>query len=365
MAFGGYKPIVREGVSFGAAVSLMLHVGVLGGAMYTLNSPPELITIEQEGVEVDIASLDTSESGGGQEKAELDNKPVPEPTKRPEKAEDAQNTGDANEDSQSRRGEVTPKPLDTQKTTAAPEAEKAVAAPEVKPDPVKTPDDTETPVPTNELARLNEQPAPVVEDSVDQEQSDAIDEEAQTPQQSSVPVPVRAPERPKARSAQTKERTNPEEQKQKRTATSTENKKDITSLVDELINTQENTEGGAKRNTQVASIGSDNTRTGAELTSGEYDALKGRVEQCWVTPIRFDDENVEVILLLRMARAGYVEDIVDAQVRGISDSRVERSILSALNRRLDPRNCDFSDVLPPGKFETWRDIKVRFRPSGG
>lgn len=363
MARGGYKPIVREGVSFGAAVSMMLHAGVLGGAMYSLSSPPQLITLEEQGVEVDIAALDNSASGKGEEKAELDPTPVPEPTQRPEKVEDAQNAGDANEDSQSRDGDVTPKPLDTVKTTAAPEADKAVAAPEVKPDPVESPDNSETPVPTPELARLNEQPSPIAEDPVEEEApSDAIDEEAEAPDQPAVPVPVRAPTRPKPNSAQTRERTKPEEQQQKRTATSTEDKKDITSLVDELINTQENTESGAKRSTQVAALGSDNARTGAKLTAGEYEALKGRVSQCWTIPGYVDQGTLKVTLLMRMSRDGFMAEIVSIDVTGVSNPQHARGVANGLQRNLDRRNCNFSDVLPPDKYETWRDVKVNFAP---
>jgi hypothetical protein len=362
MARGGYKPVVREGVSFGAAISMMLHAGALGGAMYSLSSPPQLITLEEQGVEVDIAALDNSESGKGEEKAELDPTPAPEPTKRPETVEEAQNAGDANEDSQSREGEVTPRPLDTVKATAAPEADKVVAAPEAKPDPVESPDNSETPVPTNELARLNEQPAPVAEEPVEEEVSDAIDEEAETPDQPAVPVPVRAPSRPKPNSAQTRERTKPEEQREKRTATSREDRKDTLSDIDDLLNTQENSESGARRVAEAPSLGAEDARSGAQLSASEYEALKGRVSQCWTIPGYVDQGTLKVTLLMRMSRDGFMAEIVNIDVTGVSNPQHARGVANGLQRNLDRRNCNFSDVLPPEKYDTWRDVRVNFAP---
>ena len=59
--------------------------------------------------------------------------------------------------------------------------------------------------------------------------------------------------RPKPKTAQTKERKQPEEIKQQKTATSTENRKELTDKIGQLLNTQDNTAGGARRQTQELS----------------------------------------------------------------------------------------------------------------
>lgn len=361
MAAGRPQATVRETASLGAVVSVMLHAGLIGGAMVSLNAPPELITLEQQGIEVDIAMEAPTDTGRGETEAQLDPKPVPAPTSRPEIQPDAQNVGDASEDDPSRRGDITDKPLDTVQTTAAPQAEEVVAAPRAVPEPVVTPDVEETPVPTPELARLSEPPEPAVEEPVAEEAAEAIDPEEQLPPV--IPVPQRAPaDRPKPRIAQTQERTQPEEQRRERTATSREDRESTTDRISELLNAQEDTESGARRTTEVASLGPDQANVAAQLSRSEYDALKGRVGQCWIIPSYINQENLRVTLLMRLSRDGAMSEIAAVDVTGVANPTHQQAIISSLQRNLDRRNCDFSDVLPPEKYDTWKDVRINFVP---
>ncbi len=183
----------------GVILSTSLHVGILGWALLSLSGPPPLVTMQDGGVEVDFASISPdASSANGEKKAEVDAKPVPVPTTRPEKAPDAKNVGDANEDSKSRKGEVTDKPLDTEKTQAAPKAEKVVSAPKVKPEPVVEPVKKETPVETTEVASLNEPKVPVTAEPEPKEDLPPVDPDQASDAPKVVPVPARPPaDRPK------------------------------------------------------------------------------------------------------------------------------------------------------------------------
>jgi hypothetical protein len=352
----------------GFILSASLHVSILGWALFSLSGPPPLITMQDGGVEVDFASISPdASSANGEKKAEVDAKPVPVPTTRPEKAADAKNVGDANEDSKSRKGEVTDKPLDTEKTQAAPKAEKVVSAPKVAPEPVVEPVKKETPVETTEVASLNEPKVPVTAEPEPKEELPPVDPDQASDAPKVVPVPARPPAdrpKPKPKTPETTERKKPEEPKQEKTATSTENSSEVTDKIGALLNKQENTAGGAKR---VASaeptVGDPTAKPGAELTRGEYDGLKGKVGQCWNIPTYVDQENLRIDLTMRMSPDGYLDDIVSIDVSGVENPAHASAVKSSLRRNLDRANCDFSDVLPKDKYETWRDVRVRFAAS--
>ena len=349
-------------MKFSVTVSASLHSVVLALAFASFAGPAPLVTLQDEGVQVDFAIDSEEDSGRGEKKAEVDPKPAPLPSERPQTVPDAQNAGEAKEDSRSREGVVADKTLDTEKTSAAPEAEKVTKAPEVKKEPVLATNDQETPVPTTEVASLNEPKTELSEDIEPDQNQPSIDPENDAPPVK-IPVPVHAPtDRPKAKSAQTRERKNPEEIKRQKTATSTEKREEITDKIGQLLNIQENTAGGAKRETRVASIGNTEAKSAPRLTRGEYDALKGRVSQCWSLPTFVDLENLHITLVMRMSREGAMADIADISVTGLANPAHAQAIQSSLLRNLDRRNCNFSDVLPREKYETWKDVRINFEP---
>lgn len=341
-------------------------MAVIAWAFLSLSGPAPLVTMQEQGVEVDMAALSPDAEGAqGKPKAEFDRKPNPLPTKRPEKIPEAKNVGEANEDGQSRRGVVTDKPLDTVKTSAAPEAEKVQTAPEVKPEPVKEPEVKETPVPTTEVATVNEQKVPLEAEPQDDAVEQPADAERPFELPSAVPVPVSAPrEKPKPKSPETRDRKPAEEPKPVKTAASTEKQKDVTDRIGALLNRQEDTASGARRVASLdPSIGKPDAKPGAALTQAEYGALKGRVGQCWSIPTYVDQENLRIVLTMRMSPDGFMDRIVDMDVQGVDNPAHARAIESSLQRNLDRRNCNFADVLPADKYDTWKDVRVNFSPS--
>ena len=111
------------------------------------------------------------------------------------------------------------------------------------------------------------------------------------------------------------------------------------------------------------SIGNPRAQPGAELTRGEYGALKGRVAQCWSIPTYVEQDNLRVTLQMRMSPDGSMERITQIVVEGLANQAHVRAVESSLTRNLDRRNCNFTDVLPSEKFETWKDVRVNFSPS--
>lgn len=355
-------------MKIGTTVSVSLHTAVLAWALVSLGSPPEPMKVEEQGVEVDLASLSPSaQDAQGEKKADFDRKPVPKPTKRPEAKPEAKNVGDANDDGpKSRDGEVTDKVLDTEKTSAAPKAETVQQAPEVKPEPVVQPETKPEPVPTTEVATEAQEKVPITPDPI----ADAIADAAEVPdpvaQAADVPVPVKAPrDRPKPQPAATQERKVAEAQpEEKRTATSTEDSKSVTDKIGQLLNTQEDTASGAKRVASLdPAIGNPDAKPGAELTRGEYGAVKARLMQCWTIPTYVDQEKLKIIADMRMAPGGFVEEVTSIAVEGLDNAAHVRAVQSSLKRNLDKRNCDFSDVLPADKFDAWKEVRVNFSPS--
>lgn len=344
-------------------ISSMMHLAAIAWALFSISGPSPLVAVQEQGVEVDFAIDSDAVSGQGEQKAEIDPTPAPLPSKRPQEIAEAENIGEANQDSPSREGIVNEKTLDTVKTSAAPEAEKVNNSPIVKPDPVTEGEVAETPVPTSEVASLNQPRVPVLEEIPQPEEPPAADLDAQAVPLESIPVPVRAPSnRPRPKSAQTRERKNPDEIKPQKTASSTETQKEITDRIGNLLNTAENTAGGARRQERVASIGADSPRTAPQLTRGEYDALKGRIGQCWTMPIFVDGENLRVVLDMRMSRDGELSNIVSIVVTGVANQAHVRAIEGGLARNLQRDSCQFADVLPREKYETWKDVRVNFEP---
>ena len=353
-------------MKLGVTLSTSLHTAIMAWALLSLSAPRPLVTLQESGVEVDFAAPSPDASSvNGEKKAEVDAKPVAVPTKKPASVSDAKNVGDANEDSKSRKGDVTDKPLDTEKTSAAPEAEKVVSAPKLKPVPVVEPEKKDTPVETSEVANLNEPKVPVAEEPVSESELAPVDPDQPSDQKQAIPVSAAAPaNRPKPKTPATQERKKVDEAKKEKTATSTEKAKDVTDKIGDLLNKAENTESGAKRVASATpTVGDPEAKPGAELTRGEYDGLKGRVGQCWSIPSYVDQENLRIDMTMKMSQDGFLAEIVSIAVSGVDNPAHARAVESSLARNLDRANCDFSDVLPADKYETWRDVRVRFSPA--
>ncbi|MEM7464211.1 MAG: hypothetical protein AAF362_16185, partial [Pseudomonadota bacterium] len=174
-----------------------------------------------------------------------------------------------------------------------------------------------------------------------------------------IPLPQNAPpDRPKAKPVNRE----PEEAKEKRSAASTEDQSEITDRIGQLLNTQENTAGGARRQEQQVAVLSDGPSEAGQLTQSEYDALKARVNECWRIPIFVDTSNLQIALDMELSSDGEIVRIPRVIVNGVEKPEHKTAIVSSLARNLRAGTCQLSDVLPRDKFGTWKDVRVIYEP---
>ena len=326
-------------------------------AMVSGLQPAPLVTFEEQGVEVSLETEPEEEPAEEEKKAEA--KPEPKKSEKPKSDPKAINVGEAKSDSKSREGIVTDKPLDTEKTAAAPEAEKKVASTEVKPEPVVKGDEKDTPPEETKLAKL-EEPKPAEPPVEEIKEELAKLEPGELPKQSDViPLPQNAPpDRPKPKPIAKK----PAEAKQKKSAASTEKNRQITDRIGQLLNTQDNTAGGAKREQQQIAVLSDGASPSGKLTQGEYDALKARVNECWKIPIFVDTSNLQIALDMELSSSGEIVRIPRVVVNGVQNPAHKTAIVGSLARNLRVGSCQLSDVLPRDKFGIWKDVRIIYEP---
>lgn len=101
---------------------------------------------------------------------------------------------------------------------------------------------------------------------------------------------------------------------------------------------------------------------GPELTGGEKNALVGCIEADWTwDPGVPFPETLEVILLVTLNRDAQVIRVEPAN-QGYLRDRFYRSAFERARRAV--YSCDFAAVTDPAKFESWREMRLRFDPSG-
>jgi hypothetical protein len=109
---------------------------------------------------------------------------------------------------------------------------------------------------------------------------------------------------------------------------------------------------------QEPTLGSPTAPTGVKMTANELDALRARLAQCWSPPIGWiDPSEVRVVLLLALNADGSVNGeprVVEAP-QGQFARQAPESALRAV-RRCAPY------ILPPEKYDAWREVKVTFDP---
>lgn len=102
--------------------------------------------------------------------------------------------------------------------------------------------------------------------------------------------------------------------------------------------------------------------SGPPLTSGERDALRVAVQQCWVVDVGSQAANVTVVLGMSMERDGTVRS---GSIRMISstggDGAAVQTAFQAARRAV--LRCQRGGYnLPGDKYDQWRDIEMTFNP---
>ena len=389
-------------MKLGLVTSTALHAGLLAWGLVVLKAPPALETAAVEALPVDIVPIEefTRAVKGSREAPKLD-APAPEPTlARPER-EDAVNVGEAKKDTVAEAAPVTkPVPVEAAEPVTAPEpvreateideapspssrpepasapttevAATAEAPAPVMPEPATEPTVEPAPVPETEVASRPE-PAELASDPVSEAiemaeaapepalEAEPVGEAVETPEEprfAALPAsgPTARARPPRPRKAQTPERRN---DPPTRTASrAEEGERSIRDEVKAVINREKASGGGAKRQTQKASLG---TRRGSDaaLSRSEMDALKQAIGRCWSPPAGVADAG-SLVVKLRMvldrtgALTGRPEIVSAPQGAG------GRAAIGAATRAMI--RCAPYTALPADKYDTWSEVVVNFDP---
>lgn len=104
------------------------------------------------------------------------------------------------------------------------------------------------------------------------------------------------------------------------------------------------------------------TPSGPPLTSGETDAFRVSVQQCWVVDVGSEAANVTVTVAMAMEKDGKVDSgsIRLIASRGGSESATDTAFQAARRAILRCQKDGYS--LPVDKYDQWRDIEITFNP---
>ncbi|MBI1622337.1 hypothetical protein [Aquamicrobium zhengzhouense] len=347
----------------GLTSSVALHAVVLGVGLISLSSPRPLELTNVESFPVDIVPIEEiAQSVQGERTAPVAEIPAPKPTDKPapEPVEDAQNVGD-NKTDLATPPTPEPKPRPVETAEAPPPAPEPTPAPVPEPEPTPAPAPEPQPVPATEVAPTPEPKQEVKPDPA----PEPVQPEAPAPDVAALPdvapVPQAKPQPPKAQTAKTPERREPEkprEERRRETASSDSNDKSVEDQVAALLNREKASGGGAKRSEQQAALGGRQT-TGAKLSQSEMDALRSQIQRCWNVPAgAAEAENLKVSVQFKLSASGELDG--DPRiVAGGGSGGIERTAAESARRaviRCAPYN------LPSEKYEAWADVIVHFDP---
>ncbi|MHC2300490.1 membrane protein involved in colicin uptake [Rhizobium mongolense] len=129
-----------------------------------------------------------------------------------------------------------------------------------------------------------------------------------------------------------------------------------------LLNKQEPSNGGAKRSTEVASLGAKKSNnTGAKLSMSEMDALRNAIAGNWqIIPGLADMDQVRITVHMKLDENG--EIIGDPEVEATGGNESTRRALAGGAYRAVKRSAPFTN-LPKDKYDAWSEVIVNFDPS--
>lgn len=114
---------------------------------------------------------------------------------------------------------------------------------------------------------------------------------------------------------------------------------------------------GSAAPTRTASLGTQ-TGTGARLTGSELDAFRNQVSQCWSPPAAIADSTG----LIPVIEVSFNQD---GSVNGrpvVANNRSDPAFQAAAGAAVRAIMRCSPYRLPPQKYDTWRDMRVRFDP---
>jgi NACalpha-BTF3-like transcription factor len=364
--------------------SAVLHGLVLAAALVTIGSPESFKVDDFEAMPVDLVPVESiTQMQQGDKTAKPNDKPAPKPTSKPADVADAENLGDnkidlktppipnakpnINESTAAPKAVEKPLPQNDpvpnevkeimKEDTVVDEPKEVASIPETKPEVAPTPpkpeempaEPAEPPKPEAEALPDNV-PTPVAKPQVkppEQKPAEKPPEKAQDQQKTA----DKQPDKKKADKAQEKAKASSSKQ-------SDFNADDIAVL----LNKQDPSNGGAKRSTEVASLGAKKSNnTGSKLSMSEMDALRNAIAGNWqIIPGLADMDQVRITVHMKLDENG--EIIGDPEVEATGGNESTRRALAGGAYRAVKRSAPFTN-LPKDKYDAWSEVIVNFDPS--
>ncbi len=382
----------------GLTTSVILHAVVLGFGLFSLSSPSALEVTDIESLPVDIVPLsELTQIQEGDKKADMNDRPAPTPTERPDIVADARQIGENSVDTDKPPApEAKPKPVE--KTAAPPPAPEPkeqiktedVAKPkeepkpvpatevaplpqpreEVKPEPVKQPEPKPEPVkepepkpePPKETT-AEPQPQPEVKPDAVAEAIAAEQpaESVRLPDAAPAPAARPKPQPAEAETAKAPDRKNADKPvKEASSRRKSEDKEFDADAISALLDKQKASGGGAKRSQKQASLGGERSTGGATLSQNEMDALRQKLGGCWSIPAGVDDAaTLKVSVRFQLDRSGMLQGRPQVVAGGAASGPGRTAAESAV--RAVQKCAPFN--LPADKYDTWAEVVVNFDPS--
>ena len=362
--------------------SAIMHGLLLGVALVSIGSPESFKVEDFEAMPVDLVPVEElTQMQQGDKTAQPNEKPAPTPTSRPTTVENAENMGENDVDL---KAPPVPnaKPSRNESSAAPKASDKPLPQNDPVPNEVKeiAQEETEVEQP-KEVAALPAAkpevvPTPPKPDEAPAEQAEPEKPEAEA-LPDNVPVPAARPQvKPEQKPA---EKPTDKKQEQQQTADKPTDKKKDDKKQDKakgssakesdfnaddiaaLLNKQDPSNGGAKRSSDVASLGAKKATGGSKLSMSEMDALRNAIAGNWqIIPGLTEMDQVRITVHMRLDENGAI--IGDPDVKATGGNEATRRALAGGAYRAVKRSAPFTN-LPKEKYDAWSEVIVNFDPS--
>ncbi|WP_431320321.1 hypothetical protein [Rhizobium sp. YTU87027] len=367
--------------------SAALHCALLAWALISIGSPEQFKVEDFEAMPVDLVPVEEmTQMQQGDKTAKPSEKPAPKPTTRPTEVANAENMGDNKVDLK------TPpvpnaKPSNNESAAAPKAAEKPLPQNDPVPNEVKEIVKEETDVEPKQVASITPPkpeitpptPTPPKPEETPQEQpeppkpdAEALPDKVPTPVVKPQPKPPEQKPAEKPPEKKTEDQANADEKptdkkkadkKQEKAKSASSKQSDFNADdIAALLNKQDPSSGGAKRSTEVASLGSKKASNGSKLSMSEMDALKSAIAGNWsVIPGMEGAADVRIKVSMKLDRDGNIIGEPEVEATGGTNDSTRQALKGGAYRAI-MKSAPFSN-LPKDKYDAWNEVVVNFDPS--
>jgi len=367
--------------------SAALHCALLAWALISIGSPEQFKVEDFEAMPVDLVPVEEmSQLQQGDKTAPPKEKAAPKPTTKPATVDNAENMGDNNIDLK------TPpvpnaKPSNNESAAAPKAAEKPLPQNDPVPNEVKEIMKEETDVEPKQVASITPPkpeitpptPTPPKAEEPPQEQAEPPKPDAEAlPDKVPTPVVKPQPKPPEQKPAEKPPEKKTEDQattddkptdkkkaekKQEKAKSASSKQSDFNADdIAALLNKQDPSSGGAKRSTEVASLGAKKTTSGSKLSMSEMDALRSAIAGNWsVIPGMEGASEVRIKVHMKLDPDGNIIGSPEVEATGGTNEATRMALASGAKRAV-MKSSPFTN-LPKDKYDAWGEVIVNFDPS--